>query len=209
MSALVVAKARDVSSLPGSFMEGEGDDKDYSINVVSAYPTQSGNFGVECYLRKGGFYTNKWVNFTTFIGPTAGNPAPKAQSATLIEPGWQGRVRQILKKRGGTLLLSLTKIFPPDITPLYKGSLSVFVVDSNYRQYPNPQDVGQVRKDRHEILATKPFGTPKEAERQLDIDIEAYEKATFPGGMAKRIGLIFWKGTEQWSGVFETYYSFS
>lgn len=209
MSIQVSAAARNVITLPGSFMDGEGDDKEYSVNVVSAYPTQNGNFGVECYLRKGGFYTNKWVKFTTFIGPTAGNPAPKAQRDTLIEQGWQGRVRRILKKKGVTLLQSLSRIFPPEVTPLYKGSLAVFVVDSNYRQYPNPQDVDEVRKDRHEILATKPFDNPKEAERQLDIDMEAYEKATFPGGMAKKIGLIFWKGTEQWSGVFETYYSFS
>lgn len=103
-------------------------------------------------------------------------------------------------------------MFPADVAGLtssYKGKHAVFVVAGPYREYPNPQDVGTTRKDRHNLYATKPVSSGALAEKALDEAAHKYEQSTFPGGMASKLGLVYWRDLDQWSGVYETYYSFS
>lgn len=205
------AGVRDTSLLPGAVLKGEGTDAGYFIYVERAASTGAGNFWVDGYIRRRNDDDNR-TYFTTFIGPTAKNPPPKFTPGIRVEPELTGRIRRILKDQGARLLNTLSKLFPQDVaamTSSYKGSSAVFVISGKYRESPLPQDVGTIRKDRHHLTATQPVGSGAMAEKMLDDAVNQYERNSWPGGSATKLGIIYWRDLNQWSGVYETYYSFS
>lgn len=72
-----------------------------------------------------------------------------------------------------------------------------------------PRDIGWHDKYRHGFTVTGQASTGADAERDLEEATRKYEQSTWPGGMVTGRALIYWEDLGTWSGVFESYYSFS
>lgn len=73
----------------------------------------------------------------------------------------------------------------------------------------SPKDIGWSSKDRHGFTVLPSSGTREEAEQSLTDATQRYTASTWPGGMVTGTGLVHWTDDDTWSGVYETYYSFS
>lgn len=74
------------------------------------------------------------------------------------------------------------------------------------------QDLGlSNNRDRHVLSgsAVPPCPTRAEAETALQEVIRMYTDRTWPGGCVTGQWLVHWTDADEWSGVFESYYSFS
>lgn len=73
-------------------------------------------------------------------------------------------------------------------------------------------DLGlSTNRDRHVLsgAAVPPHPTQAEAEKALQEVIRMYTDRTWPGGCVTGQWLVHWTDSNEWSGVFESYYSFS
>ena len=65
-------------------------------------------------------------------------------------------------------------------------------------------------RHRHSLSeAVGPCPTRAQAEKELRARIDTYAAQTWPGGCVTGRWLIYWSDAGTWSGVFESYYSFS
>lgn len=90
------------------------------------------------------------------------------------------------------------------------SSLPVLELRGRHREFVGEREVrgaGIHKSLPGSSRATTPVSGRDEAERVARDEVRAYERSTWPGGMASVDGLVHWVDTGLWSGLVSSYYS--